>query len=65
MPANEREWAKSQPEKVKNSVEDSEVWELTMTGDGYRMERAPEKHDLGWADVLFWVVVLVAARYLH
>lgn len=69
MPISERDWAREplpaeriESEKPKISDEALDEYELTMTGDGYRIERADERPQLGWLDVLFWIVLLVLAR---
>lgn len=71
MPAAERDWAKEplpaeriQTKNSKNPVEGSDEWELTMTGEGYRMKRAEPTPQLGWTDVLFWAAIVFFARVL-
>ena len=70
MAISERDWAREplpaerdQNQIRENPVEGFDEWELTMTGEGFRAKRADPPARLGWGDVLFWVVLLVLARY--
>jgi hypothetical protein len=64
MPIADREWSKvpAPDEKLKSPVEGSDTWELTMTGTGFRAERADPKPVLGWKDLFFWFFLIMVTR---
>ncbi len=68
MPLSERDYAREplpgeeiSPEKRKIPVDDLENYELTLTADGYKVEKK-QNVQLGWFDVLFWVILILLAH---